>query len=177
MKTKISFVLFLAFCLSLVGSGIGEIFIGNAEFDDVPINEGDYTYAILPWLYDNASGDWPAWISNGYYGDEPEPQTSLLFTEGCIVYQPLSATYEDGGIYVYSVDVAVYYETDNWEFFLYDATAGDYSTPLISRASTDPGEAQIPILELVRKSLTFVASTSEADHQIGVALTGAVWTM
>lgn len=177
MKTKITCILFLAFCLSLVGSGFGEIFISNAEFEDKPLEVGEFTYNIAPWQWADASGGWPAWIGYGYYGDEPEPWSPLLFTYGCTVYQPLSATYEDGGIYIYSLDVAVYYESDNWEFFLYDATAGDYSTPLISLASTDPGEARIPLLEWVHKSLTFVATSAEAGHQIGVGMSGWEWPM
>lgn len=177
MKTRITCVLILAFCLSLVGSSSGEIFIGNAEFEDEPLLIGEYTYNIAPWQWANAVGDWPAWISYGYYGDEPEPLTPLLFTSGSTVYQSLSATYVDGGTYEYSLDVAVYYGSDDWELFLYDATAGDYSTPLVSRASTDPGEAQIDLLTWTRKSLTFTATAAEAGHQIGVGVSGWEWTM
>ena len=177
MKTKISCILFLTFCLCLVGSSFGEIFIGNADFEDAGLEQGDYTYDISPWVYANASGDWPAWISYGYYGDEPLPWSSIMWPTGCDVYQPLSATYEDGGIYVYSLDLAVYYESDDWGFYLYDATAGDYDMQVASRTRADPGEAQIPLLEWVRKSLTYVASSADAGHQIGVGFRGWEWTM
>lgn len=177
MKTKITCILILASCLGLVASSSGEIFIGNAEFEDYPVALGAYIYNIAPWQWANAEGDYPAWVSNGYYPDEPEPVTPILFAEGCTVYQPLSETYADGGTYEYSLDVAVYYESDNWQLFLYDATAGDYSTPLVSRASTDPGEAQIDLLTWSRKSLTFEATSAEAGHQIGVAFSGGPWTM
>jgi hypothetical protein len=184
MKTKISCILLLGFCLSLVGSSFGEIFIGNADFEDIPIDEGSYTYNISPWLYDNAAGDWPAWISYNYYDadryppGEPQPVTQIIYPTYCIVYQPLSATYEDGGIYNYSIDVAIWEDTDVWEIFLYDATAGDHLTPLISRASTDAGEE--PLSEYCvwfNKSLTFVASPSEADHKIGVGFSGGYYTI
>ncbi len=179
-------ILILASCLGLVASSSGEIFIGNAEFEDYPVALGAYIYNIAPWQWANAEGDYPAWVSHGYYGDEPEPVTPILFAEGCTVYQPLSETYADGGTYEYSLDVAVRYESDNWELFLYDATvyaatAGDdprpLPTPLVSRGSADPGEAQIPLLEWARKSLTFVATSAEAGHQIGVAFSGGPWTM
>ncbi len=177
MKTKITCILFLAFCLSLVGSSSGEIFIGNAEFEDHPVELGAYIYNIAPWQWANAEGDYPPGVSYGYYAWEPEPVTPMLFAEGCTVYQPLSETYADGGTYEYSLDVAVYYESDNWEFWLYDATAGDYSTPLVSRGSADPGEAQIDLLTWARKSLTFVATSTEADHQMGVGVSGSEWAM
>jgi hypothetical protein len=173
MKTKISCIIFLAFCLSLIGSTFGEIFIGNADFEDEPLELGDYTYNIAPWIYANASGGWPAWISYGYYADEPLPITPALYTEGCIVYQPLSATYEEGGIYNYSADVAIW-GGDNWEIFLYDATDGDYSTPLVSISGPDENSVYA---QWVRQSLTYVAGPAEAGNNIGVALTGAVWTM
>jgi hypothetical protein len=180
MNTKISCILFLAFCLSIVGSGFGEIFIGNAQFDDVEIDEGQYIYAILPWLYDyaDASGDWPAWISNGWYDFEPDPPSELMFPCDTIVYQALQATYEEGGIYIYSLDVAIRSDADDWELFLYDATAGDHRTPLISRAGTDPGEEPLSAYsEWFNKSITFTATSSEADHRIGVGFSGGWDTM
>jgi hypothetical protein len=180
MKTKINCVLFLVFLLSIVGSGFGEIFIGNADFEDEPLNEGDYTYDILPWLYDyyDATGDWPAWISNGWYAWEPDPKTQVMFTCDTIVYQTLSSTYEEDGIYIYSADVALHTDDDDWGMYLYDATAGNHKTPIVSRFSSDAGEEPITVYsQWFNKSITFIASASEAEHQIGVAITGGWDTM
>lgn len=170
-------ILILASCLGLVANSSGEILIGNAEFEDYPVAVGGYIYNLAPWQWANASGSWPAWVSNGYYAFEPEPVNPILFAEGCTIYQPLSEEYANGGTYEYSLDVAVRYESDSWEFWLYDATAGDYSTPLVSRGSADPGEVPIDLLTWTRKSLTFEAPAAIAGNQIGVAFTGGPWTM
>ena len=178
MKTRISCILFFAVCLGLVGTGFGVIFVGNAQFEDVVLDSGEWTYAIMPWLCDNITGNNPAWISYGYFGTEPEPVTPLLYTEGNIVYQKLSATYEEGGVYVFSIDVAILEETDDWEIFFYDATTGDHLTHLASRASTDAGEEPIPVFcEWYRKSVIFAATSAEVGHQIGIGVWGDLWPM
>lgn len=178
MNIRLSFVLIFAFCLSAAGTGLGDIFIDNADFDDTSIPLGGRTYDIEPWICDNISGGEDAWISNGFDPNEPEPISPLLYTMGNIVYQVLSETYEEGGGYVFSVDVAIWDYSDDWEIFLYDATAGDYLNPLVSRSSSNPSEEPIPVLcEWYRKSVTFAATSAQAGHQIGIGMAGGYSTM
>jgi hypothetical protein len=173
MNKTASFVLFFAICLSLIGTGFGEIFVGNAEFEDVPLTPGSWTYSIYPWACDNISGGYDAWVSNGYYSGEPEPLTPALYAEGNIVYQEVSAIYQEGGIYTFSIDVAIQKE-DVWEIFFYDATAGDHLTHLSSVSGPEPD----PVYgQWVRKSVMFEATALEANHRIGIGLSGGPWTM
>ncbi len=179
MKTKITCILFLAFCLSLVGSSSGEIFIGNAEFEDVQLEVTEYTYNIFPWQRDDPLGyGYWAFVTYGYYGDEPVPLSHCLIPVGDYVFQPLSATYVDGAPYVFSIDVAVWDGADAWEIYFYDATDGDYLTHLATLSSTDPGEP-IPFdwLEWRRKSITFTATAAEAGHQIGIGFWAWEWPL
>ena len=57
MKKTVSHSLFFAVCLILVGTGFGDYFVGNSQFEDVPLESGDWTYAILPWFCDNITGN------------------------------------------------------------------------------------------------------------------------
>jgi hypothetical protein len=174
MKKTVSYVLFFAFCLVPVGTCFGGIFVGNDQFEDVPLEEGGWTYAISPWVCDNITEGEPAWVSYGYDPEEPEPITPALYIEGDIVYQALSATYEDGGAYVFSIDVAIWNEDDEWGIFFYDATTGDHLTPLVSLTSTDPGQEPFGIVrQWFRKSVTIVATAAEAGHRIGIGITGS----
>lgn len=178
MNKTVSCILFLAVCMSLVGTVFGGIFIDNAEFDDVSVAEGGWTDVIEPWVCDNITGGDDAWISNGFDPNEPEPITPALYTMGNIVYQVLSATYEDGAAYIFSVDVAIWDYTDDWKIFLYDATTGDHLSPLVCCSSTDVGQEPIPVLcQWYRKSVMFVTTASEAGHQIGVGVAGGYRTM
>ena len=128
-------VWFVLVFVSLVGAVFGDIFIGNAEFEDVPLvpgEEGGWTYEIEPWERDTIIGD-VSWIAYGYYDGEPEPLSPMMYTMGDIIYQGLSATYEVNGAYAFSMDVALWDYTDDWEIFFYDATTGDHLNPLVSR--------------------------------------------
>ena len=179
MNKTVSCILYLALSVTLVGTGFAAgIFIDNAEFDDESIAVGGWTDNIEPWVCDNITGGDDAWISNGFDPNEPEPITPLLYTMGNIVYQVLSATYQEGAAYIFSVDVAVWDYTDDWTIFLYDATTGDHMTPLVSRSSADVGEEPIPVLcQWYRKSVMFVVTASEVGHQIGIGLAGGSGTM
>lgn len=165
--------------VSLVGAVFGDIFIGNAEFENVPLIPGEegWTYEIAPWERDTIIGD-VSWISYGYYDDEPEPLSPLIYTLGDIIYQPLSATYEENGSYAFSMDVALWFFEDDWEVFFYDATTGDHLSPLVSRVSTNPGEELIGTLcQWYTKTVTFVAGSEQAGHEIGIGFRGYEWTM
>jgi len=180
MKSSGVKVWFALVVLSLAGTVFGDIFIGNAEFEDVPLIPGEegWTFEIAPWECDNIIKEYPAWISYGYYDGEPEPLSPILYTEGDIVYQVLSTTYEENGAYAFSMDVALWYYEDDWRIFFYDATTGDHLTPLVARTGSNPGEEPIDALcQWYRKTVTYVAGTAEAGHQIGVGLTGFEWTM
>jgi hypothetical protein len=173
MKKTVIYVLFFAVFVVLVGTSIGNVFVGNAKFEDAPLEEGGWTYAITPWVCDNIVGGWAAWISYGSTLYEPEPITPAIYDEGNIVYQALSATYEEGGAYVFSIDVAIWDNDDVWEIFFYDATTGDHLTHLVSLTSADPGQEPIGVLhQWFRKSVTCVATASEAGHRIGIGFSG-----
>lgn len=180
MKSSGIKVWFALVLLSLVGTVFGDIFVGNSKFEDVTLVPGEegWTYEIAPWECEIIIGDESAWISYGYYPGEPEPLTPLIYTKSGIVYQPLSATYQENGAYAFSIDVALWGYTDDWEIFFYDATIGDHLTPLVSRAGSNPGEGPIDVLcQWYRKTVTFVAAADEAGHQIGIGFTGYEWTM
>jgi len=181
MNKTVSYLLFLGVCLSLAGSAFGMIPIpvGNADFEDRPMAPGNYSYNIAPWEWiATPLGVYDPWIDHGYYGGEPTPLTQSLVTEGHIVYQTLSATYQGGHAYVFSVDVGANWGDDDWEIFFFDATTADAETPLVSLSSIDTGQGPIPEEgQWFRKSITFVPAVEQVGHTIGIGFTGEQFVM
>jgi hypothetical protein len=145
--------------------------VGNAQFADIPLPSGGYTYTLTPWLNVSQSGA-PAWISNGYYSNEPTPVDEALVCTQDIIYQSLSATYSAGNTCTFSMDVGARASKvpADWQLSLYDATSGSYLAPL----STANGTLQTG--NWVVQSVSYLATGAEAGHQIGIAMTGSYYT-
>jgi hypothetical protein len=164
----------LAMCFALAGSAHADITVGNAAFEDVPVGSGGYTYTYTPWYSDNEGGGPPAWISNGYYGDEPLPVNPAMVSTSDRVYQDLtdtdpSATYATGNTYIFSMDIGGRPGANDWELFFYDATAGDAATPLKLVTGSIPAGTEGNYQTF---SMEYTATATEAGHNIGIGFRG-----
>jgi len=168
------FLLAMGICLAVAVTGYAEITVGNAQFEDVYLAPGGYTYTITPWQTSNASGP-PAWISNGYYSGEPAPVDSAIYTTTDHVWQDLSDTFVEGETYVFKMGVGApdwtNYDSFGWEIYIYDATAGDHLTPL-STASGTLTRANGETGTWTMQQVSYVSTAAEAGNAIGIGFRG-----
>jgi hypothetical protein len=153
--------------LAMAGTGYAELTIGNAQFEDVYVGAGGYTYTITPWQSDNEGGGPPAWISNGYYSGEPA--TPGLYTTADLVYQVLSDTFVQGETITLGMDIGTRsgYDPAAWRIFIYDASVGDQTTPL-AEATGAVATSGVYYFETV----SFTATALEDGNLIGIGMGG-----
>ena len=153
------------------GVSFGEIVVGNPGFEDPGAAQGGYSYSFTPWEVSNDGGGYAAWLSNGYYTDESQPGSTAMVTTGTDnIFQELTATFEEGKVYVFSMDVGgrtsqVGDDGLDWMLYFYDTAVDQY---------THLAEASGNILDVTNwtnQQLSYTATAADAGKTIGIGFT------
>ncbi len=157
--------------LSKTRYATAEITVGNADFEDVKVEPGGYTYDSKPWNVSNDNEGYQAWLSNGYYDGEPRPaSTALVSTGSDNIFQKLKAKFIEGATYTFSMDIGgriSQLDDDgfSWTLYFYDTDVNQYKHLKEASGSVYNGA------DWTKRQVTYTARAADAGKAIGIGFT------